>query len=78
MNPALLHRIRRPGKISPPGSVHPKPNVKSDQKGTRSTVDISSGECIELELGASADRKTNEEYQYWDDTSAISIELLSM
>jgi len=52
-----------------------KPNVKSDHEGTRSN---SSGECIEMELGASADRKTDEEYQYWDDTSAISIQLLSM
>jgi len=78
LNPALLHRIRRRGKISSPGSVHPKPNVKSDHEGTRSRADISSGECIEMELGASADRKTDEEYQYWDDTSAISIQLLSL
>jgi len=70
-----LHRIRRRGKISFPGSVYIKPNVKSDHEGTGNN---SSGECIEMELGASADKKPDEEYQYWDDTSAISIQLFSV
>jgi len=78
LNPVLLHRIRQRDKISSPGHVQLKPNVKSDHEGTRSRADISSGECIEMEMGASADRKTDEECHYWDDTSAISIQPLSL